>query len=300
MNELFAADPAICNHASELKLLLSSFGPYAGRYLANYPEDWTARVESQFENLGEVEAAKVQVLLRRAKDNLMLVPRSNLVWNSKQEWLVNAAPLLNAEPRVFDGLVAEQAAPPAIHQLDLLDLPPTAEERIAGNATEYARVAKILLLHSPEIALVDPFLNPLKRSYNPVLKEIFGLAVKGKSKKILLWARASAVLSSGNQSVIKADLEDVLNRLARQAGFKPGCEIEMILVEDEAQKTKMHGRYLLSIKGGIRLDQGFQELPQGRHVDVGPIGKAIHNALLDIYFDGIHDMKVVERFILKF
>lgn len=299
MNELFAADPAICNHASELKLLLSSFGPYAGRYLANYPIDWTAQVESQFESLGEVEAAKVRTLLRRAKETLTLVTR-NLHWNSEQEWLENAAPLLDVVPKVFDGLVAKQAAPPAIHQLDLLDLPPTAEERIAGNATEYARVAKILLLHSPEIALVDPFLNPLKRSYNSVLKEIFGLAVKGKSKKFLLWARASAVLSSGNQSVIKADLEDVLNRLARQAGFKPGCEIEMILVEDEAQKTKMHGRYLLSIKGGIRLDQGFQELPQGRHVDVGPIGKAIHNALLDIYFDGLHDMKVVERFILKF
>lgn len=300
MNELFAADPAICSRASELKLLLSSFGPYAGRYLANYPENWTTRVESQFENLGEVEAAKVQVLLRRAKDNLMLVTRSNLLWNSEQEWLVNAAPLLNAVPRVLDGLVAKQAAPPAIHQLDSLDLPPTAEERVAGNANEYARIAKILLLLSPEVAFVDPYLNPLKKAYSSVLKALFDHVAKGKCKKIYLWVRASVLLSSGNPSVIKADLEDALNRLARQAGLKPGQAIEMILVDDESQKTKMHGRYLLSIKGGIRLDQGFQELPQGRHVDVGPIGKTIHNDLLDIYFDGKHDMQVVERFILKF
>ena len=54
-----------------------------------------------------------------------------------------------------------------------------------------------------------------------------------------------------------------------------------------------------SIKGGIRLDQGFQQLPDGRRVDVGPIGKRIHNALLDIYFDSKHDMRVVERLVLK-
>ncbi len=300
MNELFAADPAICSHASELKLLLSSFGPYAGRYLANYPIDWTAQVESQFESLGEVEAAKVRTLLRRAKENLTLVTRSNLLWNSEQEWLANAAPLLDVVPKVFDGLVAKQAAPPATHQLDSLDLPLTAEERIAGNAKEYARVSKILLLLSPEIVLVDPYLNPLKQRNVSVLKALFEHVTKGKCQKILLWVRASEVFGSGNPSTIKADLEDALRRLARQADFKPGRAVEMILVDDESRQTKMHARYLLSIKGGIRLDQGFQQLKEGLRVDVGPIGKAIHNALLDIYFDGVHDMKVVERFILKF
>ena len=85
-----------------------------------------------------------------------------------------------------------------------------------------------------------------------------------------------------------------------QANFKPGREIEMILVEDESRQTKMHGRYLLSIKGGIRFDQGFQRLPDGRHVDVGPIGKNTHDALLDIYCDGKHDMQVGERLTFKF
>jgi hypothetical protein len=73
----------------------------------------------------------------------------------------------------------------------------------------------------------------------------------------------------------------------------------MILVEDESKQTKMHGRYVLSIKGGVRLDQGFQQLPAGRQVDVGPIGKVIHNQLLDIFFDGKHDMRVAERIVFR-
>ena len=300
MNELYAADPAVCSHASELKLLLASFGPYAGRYLANYPVDWAAQVENQFENLGDIETARVKTILRRAKEGLAMVTRANLPWEKEQEWLANAKPLLDVAPAVFDGLIAQHATPPAIHHLHELDLPLTAEERIPGTATEYARISKMLLLLSPELALVDAYMNPLKRDCASVLKAMFDIAAKGKCQKISLWARASEVFKNGTKAVIKTDLENCLRRLGVQANFKPGREIEMILVDDESRKTKMHGRYLLSIKGGIRLDQGFQKLPEGRQVDVGPIGKTVHDALLDIYCDGKHDMRVIDRLALKF
>ncbi|MFZ4623707.1 MAG: hypothetical protein ACOYNF_05665 [Rhodoferax sp.] len=299
MNELYAADPAVCCHASDLKLLLASFGPYAGRYLANYPTDWAAQVEKQFSNAGEVETARVQTLLRRARENLTLVTRSNLNWNVQQAWLPNASAMLGGAAAVFDGLIALEAKPPAVQQLHELELPPTAEERIAGVAIEYARISKILLLLSPEVALIDPYLNPLDRLYPPVLAELFKLAAKGKCQKIALWVRADRVFGARNVAVIKADIEDALRRLAKPANFKPGREIEMVMVEDESSQSKLHGRYLLSIKGGIRLDQGFQQLPVGRKVDVGPVGRAIHSDLLDLFFDGKHDMKVAHRLSVR-
>ena len=299
MNELYAADPAVCCHASDLKLLLASFGPYAGRYLANYPTDWAAQVEKRFANVGEVEAARVQTLLRRAKENLTLVTRANLPWNAQQAWLPNASPMLGGAAAVFDGLIALQAKPPAVQQLHELELPPTAEERIAGTAAEYARISKILLLLSPEVALIDPYLNPLKRASAAVLTSLFELVAKGKCQKITLWVRAAEVLGSGNGSAIKADLQDALHRLASAANFKPGREVELLMVADEASQSKIHGRYLLSIKGGIRLDQGFQQLPVGRKVDVGPVGRGIHNDLLSLFFEGKHDMKVAQRLSIK-
>lgn len=309
MNELYAADPAVCGRASELKLLLASFGPYTGRYLANYPLDWAAQVEHQLDTLGDIEAAKIKNLLRRAKETLTLVTRSNLPWCTEQGWLTNAIPLLCNHPTVFDGLIVSPTANTsqtngrpqarAIHPLDALDLPPTAEERIAGVAAEYARISKILLLLSPETALIDPYLNPLKRPCAAVMTSLFELVAKGKCQKISLWTRASEVFGTGNSAAIKADLQDALRRLAITANFKPGREVEMFLVEDESSQSKIHGRYLLSIKGGIRLDQGFQQLPVGRKVDVGPVGRAVHSDLLDLFFDGKHDMKVVHRLSIK-
>ncbi len=299
MNELYAADPLVCCSASDLKLLLASFGPYAGRYLANYPTDWAAHVERGLTSVGEIEVARIQTLLRRAKENLTLVTRSNLPWKAEQAWLANASPLLEGGSPVFNGLIANDGKPPAVHELHEVDLPPTAEERVAGIASEYARISKILLLLSPEIALIDPYLIPQKPACAAVLAALFDLIAKGKCQKVTLWARAADVLGPGNADAVKADLKESLRRLAVTTNFKPGREIEMILVEDESRQTKMHGRYVLSIKGGVRLDQGFQQLPAGRQVDVGPIGKVIHNELLDIFFDEKHDMRIAERIALK-
>lgn len=297
MNELYAADPSVCGHFSELKMLLGSFGPYAGRYLANYPTDWGAQVESKLEILGEIEAARVKLLLRRARENLTLVTRANLAWSDDQAWLENASPLLKGNNAIFQGLITSKAIPPAIHDLHELDLPPTADERVLGTAQEYARIAKIILLLSPELAFIDPYLNPLKRSCASVLTSLLELVAKGKCQKVTMWARASEVIGNSNPETIKRDLQEVLQRLFYQAGFRQGREIELILVEDESRQTKMHGRYLVSIKGGVRLDQGFQQLPIGRKVDVGPVGKLIHNELLDNFFDMKHDMNIKLRLI---
>jgi len=197
MNELYAADPSVFIQASELKMLLASFGSYAGRYLANYPSDWAVQVKRQLDNLGEIEAARRKAMLRRAKESMALIPWNGLAWNKGQQGLANAQPLLNTAPAVLVGLIAREAKPPAIHYLHDLDFPPTAEERIAGTASEYARISKILLLLSSEIALVDSYLNPLKGDCAAVLKAIFDMAAKGKCQKITLWARAAEVCGRG-------------------------------------------------------------------------------------------------------
>jgi len=131
------------------------------------------------------------------------------------------------------------------------------------------------------------------------LLAFFETVAKGKCQKISILARASMVFGTRAIDIMKNDLYAAWQSLSQQAALRPGCEVEMLLVEDEQKRDKMHGRYLLSIKGGIRFDQGFQQLPEGRFVDVGPVGKKVHSDLLDIYFDGKHDMSVVEKLAFK-
>ena len=131
----------------------------------------------------------------------------------------------------------------------------------------------MLLFYSPEIILVDPYINPVKHQYKSVLTGLLKIAAKGQCQRIVVWARASEIFRNADQTTMLSDVKEALQKIIMQAELKPGREVEMIFVDDGPCKNKMHARYLLSIKGGVRLDQGFQQLPKGRRVDVGPVGQ---------------------------
>jgi hypothetical protein len=298
MNELYATDPNSCTQVSDLKFLLNCFGPYTGRYLIKYPSDWGVRVEDNFKNAGDLALAKVKALLRRANEDMTLVSTKKLPWIDNHDWMQNAWPLLKEHGSIFDGLVSgsehTHADHPAICHLHELDLAPTAEERILGTPQEYARVAKFLVLLSPELVLVDPYLNPIKKNCKSVLGPILKLAAQGKCQKVTIWARTIDEVGDALRQA-QVNVKNSLSELANEVGFRGDKSLELFWVSDEISECKMHARYLLSIKGGIRLDQGFQQLPKGRRVDVSPVGKDIHMNLLDIFFDGKHDMQITSH-----
>lgn len=293
MNECYAAEPDAIERASDLKALIGHFGPFAGRYLISLPPNWIDKIQSRFDQAGERESAQVRRLLYLARDSAALIPFSGLRWNANLAWSENVDQHLSGSVPVLTQAFGKEGKPPTITALHDLDLPPTAEERVLGHAKEYARVCEILAKLGPEVHLIDPYLNPAKRNYQLVITEILRLVSQGKTRNIYLWARSSQVLPDCETHRDREDFENAVCRVIDKAHLKPGDKLNFNLVRDEDCESKMHGRYLLTLKGGVRLDQGFQQLPEGRYVDVGPIGKQIHSDLLDIYQDGKHDMKII-------
>lgn len=298
MNEVYAADPKACRSAADLRTLLSWFGPFAGRYLAAYPSNWLRQVESSLGERGDIERARASTLLRRAIERSAVVSKAKLPWVDARSWVDNAVPLRKPAGEAFDALIGtDEGALLSDHVLsfDSYDPPNTSEERIATRPSEFVRVAKTLLVVSPQIHLVDPFLDPLNQNCEPVLAALMAVVARGKADSVIIWARASKVCGDPPSGSVCAKVRDALAGLAKRTGFDgPGQRIELKLVRDESSVSKMHGRYLLSIKGGIRFDQGFAKLPKGRQMDVGPIGQQAHSELMAIYVDGRHDMIVVK------
>lgn len=298
MNEFYAAEPSACGSSIELKLLLERFGPYTGRYLAAYPDNWFDFVEKHYGTFGPVEQERIKLLLHRARNNALILTRRGLPWENSRTWQNNAIRLLGSKLPVLTGIIAANNVEPApsVWPLSELDLPPTAEERIYGTAEEYVRVCRTLLSISPELHFVDPYLDMTKQKNKKIINALFEALAGGKCMKATFWARATS-LSVGRDisKPILDDLRRALDELCRNARVRQGFVAEYIFVRDEDRKSKMHGRYLLSIKGGVRLDQGFESLPSGRRVDVGPVGKALHDELLSIFHEGKHDMEIVSQ-----
>lgn len=296
MNEFYAAHPQSCTGASDLRYLLSLFGPQAGRYLADYPSTWRDDLLKHCAELSELEAERVKALIRRARERSALVRKVWPAWQSDLDWLGNYKQLLADRPGAFTAAVVPRAcASDGLIAMDELDLPPTASETIEATAQEYLRVSQLLLLISQELFIVDPYLNPCKRDREPVLTALLSELSKRPRKSVTCWARSSEIVDprrSSWQEVCAA-----LDRILSAVAWPSTHEFRYILVEDATAKTKMHARHLFSIKGGIRFDQGFQVLPRGRRNEVNPTAEAVHEELINVFVDGLHDMQVEYTYV---
>ena len=97
--------------------------------------------------------------------------------------------------------------------------------------------------------------------------------------------RASAV---AERNAFKSRLREILSDAdARQISF------EVIAVDDARARDKLHRRSLLTIKGGIAVEQGFQEFTNGKMVPVYPIDPDSHENDVRKFIVRENDLKTV-------
>jgi len=304
MNELFAADPKVFENSSELKFMLSKFGPETGQYLAAYPRGWSRLVEDHlFPKASPVAAEKVKTLLRRARENLCLIDDEllpyKLHFDEKISWLNNARCHVECQPQVFSQLVSSQKNTiEAVVTLDEFKPPSNAGEFIKTTPDEYCRVCGIICFRSHELFLVDPYADPCNKYIRSVLLKLLQLIghKKGKCRKVMIFARHSIVLGSDFK---KKKIQNALNDIRRESFLPLNCALSLTLYDDEKDLAvnKMHGRYLFSKFGGISLDQGFRDLPLGREMHVSPLSNKIVDELIKRFQKEEHDMVKTVTFI---
>ena len=297
MNEFYAADPDCFQSVGDLRYLLRMFGPQAGRYLAAYPTDWRQRVLAGFSG-STMDQKRVERLLQEAAQSATYLSKPTLPWSGEQCWVENALSIKKMKPRQIDEVIgASDQAADGLLLFDDLSLPPTADERIDATPEEYERVTRTLMTVSGELFLVDPYLNPCKDAVKSVLERLLSRVASGrKCVSVVCYSRASNVVGDGKGRFSWNDIESGWRKLLDRVQWNPRHDFRFVLVDDELATCKMHGRYLFSRKGGIRLDQGFQTLPKGRKVDVSPVGRSVHDELLATYLEGRNDMTVAYEF----
>jgi hypothetical protein len=280
MNELFAAEPSSCDSAMELKVMLSSFGPFTGRYLAKYPSLWESGVYKQFDAWPEVEAKRARATLSRAKQELALVPSDGRGFDAKLSWIENLEKVQRSGAP-FDGVIVSRAASktgeyPSIEEFEV---PPTAGVRIPATAGAYARASGILLYKSYELHFIDPYFDAIQSARRDVLQEMLTVAAKGRAKGAWIWARADRIGPDARKMC-----SEIL-RISEKSGFSLGRSLTLRVVNSQIDHTRLHDRYLLSLYGAIRFEHGFQALSGGRTASVEPVSRDIHAELVTNFLE---------------
>lgn len=306
MNELYAVEPSIFKSSNELKYLLRYFGPFVGQYLAIYPKDWISQVKKNFEymmnrgEISEIELTKIYVLLVQAEKRHSMIHCPELIERYGRTWLENVAELLRREPPVFSDIVAIEAPPPGKKSLDEFEPPINASERFYSTVDGYKKICRVLISISREFAIIDPYINLLDTNSRSVLYGLLSIAAKTKHcERILIWTSSKMLEQNYDRVCGKYDVAKTKNyfqieliKIAKQVNLSK-CQLELNFVNSSGIKDKFHTRCILSIKGGIKIDQGFKVFNNGQQInDADPIGEKSHSELFSIYFESKNDMSI--------
>ena len=315
MNDIYGIAPNAHATVAELRVLLASFGPHTSRYVWPLPghKIWRDSVLENFGNLGEMDQARLKSILSKAIESGAFMDRSIDCWPSAVSWLKNALPYWrNAKPpykpiyvseaEYDDCLVSQpEDANFLMSPYELSTVSPSDEE-IRTEPEDYWRVSKWLCTISGELHFVDPFFDPTSRSD---IRDVFvhfleQIALLRKPIYVHFWVRFDARKNSSGEfrnvlerRRISADLRDMMRRSIH--GVQRGLCLSFHLVEDGYSVDKLHARYILTEKGGIKFDQGFQRIrPISKKNVVSPVGRDLHQQLFHKFSKKENRFKVLE------
>jgi len=73
---------------------------------------------------------------------------------------------------------------------------------------------------------------------------------------------------------------------SRIAADVSGLQIDFHFVDNSDSTNRLHARYLLAQKGGLRYDKGFEAPLNPPLVDISLLDHALHRELFDFYHVG--------------
>lgn len=308
MNELYGIEPGAYSTPKEWGAQLASFGPHSGRYvlaLPSYPE-WKKAVLSRFGDLGDLDQKRIQAILQKASDQSSFLGRPMDRWPVTERWLENAitywriASSKHKSIYVHETCFAEVAAsrPDDCKLLasadDFSPLSPSDEE-IDTQPKDYWGVSQWLCQISAEIHLIDPYFNPVTGAdiRNVFVHYVEKISQLKKPIDVHFWVRNRSRAVAAELQTASQEVESLIRNAARDG--RSGMRFHFHWVSDESSADRLHARYLLTEKGGIQFDQGFQVLrPAGKKNAVSPVGVDLHRSLFE-RFTNRKNTFIIER-----
>ena len=296
MNELYGIEPSAYSTPKEWGAQLASFGPHSGRYLLVLPsyQAWSEAVLAQFAGSGELDQKRIRLILKKASEQSSFRARPPMDrWPVTENWLENAIGYWRAANPKHKLIYVHEACFGEFSKIRLNDckflasaddfLPTSpSDEEIDTQPEDYWKASQWLCQLSAEIHLIDPYFNPLagtdiRKVFVHFVEQISRLK---KAIAVHFWVRAKG---RGFESGLQKASQEV-EKLIRDVvpGGRSGLCFHFHWVSDESSPDRLHARFLLTEKGGIQFDQGFQTLrPTGKKNTVSPLGLDLHRVLFE-------------------
>jgi hypothetical protein len=263
-----ALDPCLFAQWGHHLALRDAFGVEKGRVISAFPKKWRGHVREEVNRLeaaGQLGPVKAKSLLAwldvpaGSRDHRMVVNKAN--YDSNKAWHLNAEDAW----RSFDAILS-------VKEIDV------ANAILADDDQEYLRDPKLsadiqctiqrqrgpmvecvwpLLRDSKMVKLIEPHFNPNKPRFRNVLEALLDrLHTEGASiREIELHVRHPEDRASNDLDPPSFTIPELRSKLSPLLRTDWGLRIHLW----KRGREKMHPRYLLTDRGGIQIDHGWDE-----------------------------------------
>lgn len=272
----YALDPRAMSNWKDFIRLYDGFGVHHGRLISRFPKKWKRLVYEACTHCGDVEKKKIEVRLDEIEQKMLVSPRT---YNGNLPWLSNAESSHEQAP--FAAIVAVEN-PRSHNRVLLVDELEEAnpswhverEKCIPKTAMEMTQCVGALLEISEEILFVDQHFDPQNPRYtDPLFLFIARACRNGQAPKRLEYhLRMFEPTSDRFRS--KEVFESQCRKLARKC--PPNLQILFIRWKNMDAGERMHPRYILTERGGFRIDYGLDEGAPGVSTDISILDPMVH------------------------
>jgi hypothetical protein len=242
------------------RYLIEKFGFDRGRLISQFPKTWFRLVYEAADGLGPVEKKRIEEALNLAKRNKVI--RTGRPYDGTKPWLENA--LVQHATSPFQAIIALEnpAAHVAVIPVDLVDerqplMAVPHDWRVARDAPALAAALRLMLQSSNVVAFVDPYYDPFNPRYQSTLRECL---------RIVHAANPGTICEIHHVDGERTPSTEAIEREATRqfsAVIPNGMTVTLYRWREKVGGEDFHARYLLTDRGGVRIDAGFSA--EGAH-----------------------------------
>jgi hypothetical protein len=249
----FALDPGVLSNWQSFRFFIDQFGVHHGRMISRYPGKWKKMVYEKAAACGDIERKRIEAALQTIDSKLI---RKERPYEPLHPWLTNAIAEHGRDP--FRAVISRDFPTASDYFLAADEINENTlywrvqrEDRCQRTAVNLAEKLKPLLLVSDEILFVDPHFDPSASRYRRPLSEFFRTILQRTSLPASIEYHISAKIKSGHFA--NHCIPEV------QRILPSSLSMHIFRWQQQSQGDTLHPRYLLTERGGIRIEHGLDE-----------------------------------------
>jgi hypothetical protein len=269
----YALEPAAVTSWEAARYFLDAFGPWKGRFLAQYPKDWVRLLLSGL-TCKEMEKKRITARLELAKKNRVFYRRLGTTYDGTQAWIDNARQ--EHARQAFRAIIACAAsAEDYVLEASSLDESHARWQVDSGRLLSrepavFVQALELLLTASSKVVIVDPYFRADQSDKTGPLTAFCNL-IRGRINEVQVHFGPKFGYAFCMQHAERA----------LPSSVPAGMKVSLHCWTERAGGPRIHNRYLLTDVGGVQFGDSIEEGDPGQHDRVSILEEVTRARLWD-------------------